>query len=212
MKVMNTHHTPKANPETNTVLSAALRERYCIVRTGATVEEYREFEHSSQTRHEYHNGDIIAMPGNTSFHEHLIFTIMVALGKYLAAPEHWVFGSNLKVMIPNYNRFVYPDITVVHGECVFYDAEHRELLNPTLILEVLSPSTADYDLTQKFEYYRSLASLEEIAFFAQDRPHVEHFRRNTSSGKWEVVEVQNATVELRSVQATVSFADVYTMF
>jgi len=183
----------------------------CVVASGSSMEEYLAFEQQQQDKHEFHNGDIIKMPGASPLHEALIALLIATLVRQVQ--KHCtVYSSNLKVAIPLYKRVLYPDISVVCGNAIFEQLHGFQLTNPTLIIEVLSPSTAGYDLTDKFEYYRSLASLEELAFFAQDRPHVEHFRRNPSSGKWEVMEVQNATVELRSVQATVSFADVYTMF
>ncbi len=179
-----------------------------IVRTGATVEEYLAFENASEERHEFHNGDIIAMPGNTGYHEHLMFKIMFAIGKHIAAPEYWIFGSNLKTMIPTYNRYVYPDVTIVRGEAQYNDAGKRELLNPTVILEILSPSTAEFDLTDKFEYYRSIPSLEEVAFFDQQRPSVRLFRRN-AHGRWEIIEIENGVIEFASVQANISLAEIY---
>jgi Uma2 family endonuclease len=114
----------------------------------------------------------------------------------------------LKTMIPTYNLFVYPDITIVRGKPEFSDAKHTQLLNPTVIIEILSPSTAHRDLTDKFEYYRSIASLEEVAFFAQDRINAELFRKN-AQGRWEIVEIENGIVEFASMQATVSLAEIY---
>ncbi len=179
-----------------------------LVRSGATATEYLAFENASEERHEFHNGDIIAMPGNTSYHERLVFKILRSLGNQLTDNEYMIFPSNLKTMIPTYNRFVYPDITIVRGEGAFQDHEQRELLNPTAIIEILSPSTAHRDLTDKFTYYQSIASLEEVAFFAQDRAYVEIFRKNTD-GRWEMVEIKNGIVEFASVQANINLVEVY---
>lgn len=185
-----------------------LTKERTVLRTGASAAEYLAFENASEERHEFHNGDILTMLGNTGYHEHLMFKIMFALGKQLSDPEYWVFGSNLKTMIPTYNRFVYPDVTIVRGEVQYKDDNKRELLNPTVIIEILSPSTAEYDLTDKFEYYRSIASLEEIAFFAQDNPKAELFRKN-AAGRWEVVEIENGVVYFDSAQASISLAEIY---
>jgi Uma2 family endonuclease len=185
-----------------------LTEEHRVVRSGVGVEEYLAFENASEERHEFHNGDIIAMPGNTGYHEHLMFKIMLALGKHIAAPEYWIFGSNLKTMIPTYNRYVYPDVTIVRGEAAYNDAGKRELLNPTVVIEVLSPSTADFDLTRKFEYYRSIPSLEEIAYFEPERAFAQLFRKN-AQGRWEIVEIENGIVEFASVQARISLTEIY---
>lgn len=179
-----------------------------IVRSGATVEEYLAFENASEERHEFHNGDIIAMPGNTSYHERLIFKILRSLGNQLDDDAYMIFPSNLKVMIPTYNRYVYPDVTIVRGEAEYKDAGKRELLNPTVVIEILSPSTAEFDLTQKFEYYRSIPLLEEIVYFESEQAFAQLFRKNTS-GRWEIIEIENGVVELASVQAGISLTDVY---
>ncbi len=192
----------------NTSIDVLLEEERRIVRTGATVEEYLAFENASEDRHEFHNGDIIAMPGNTSYHERLIFKILRNLGNQLDDDAYMIFPSNLKVMIPSYNRYVYPDITIVRGEGEFQDHEQRELLNPAVIIEILSPSTAQHDLTDKFEYYRSIPSLEEVTFFAQDRIDA-ILHRKTNQGQWELVEIENGRVELASVQAHISLAEIY---
>jgi Uma2 family endonuclease len=190
------------------ILTEMLTEERRVVRSGATVEEYLAFENVSEERHEFHNGDIIIMPGNTSSHERLVYKILRALGNQLPDEEYAVFPSNLKIMIPAYSCFVYPDITIVRGADEYSDTEQRELLNPTAIIEILSPSTAEYDRSQKFEYYRSIASLEEVAFFAQDRINAELFRKN-AQGRWEIVEIENGIVEFASVQASISLAEIY---
>ena len=96
----------------------------------------------------------------------------------------------------------------MRGAPEFTDDRRTQLRNPTVIIEVLSDSTAEYDLSEKFEYYRSLPSLEEIAFFAQDRPAAQLFRKNTR-GRWELIEVENGALEFASVQANVRLSDVY---
>ena len=184
-----------------------LAEERRVVRSGATVAEYLAFENASEERHEFHNGDIIAMPGNTGHHEEINAEIIAVLLTQVRGRAK-VFSSNLKTMIPTYNRYVYPDITIVRGEPEFADPTRTELLNPTVIIEVLSPNTAEHDLTDKFEYYRSIPSLEEVAFFAQDRIHAELFRKN-AQGRWELVEIENGIVEFASVQAAVSLTEIY---
>ncbi len=184
-----------------------LTEERRVVRSGVGVEEYLAFENASEERHEFHNGDIVAMPGNTGYHEELSIEIAASLLMQVRGRAK-VFGSNLKVMIPTYNRYVYPDLSIVRGMPEYSDEGKRELLNPTVIIEILSPSTADFDVTDKFTYYQSIPSLEEVAFFAQDRAHAELFRKN-ADGRWEMVESKNGMVEFASVQANISLAEIY---
>ncbi|MFY7999770.1 MAG: Uma2 family endonuclease [Candidatus Kapaibacteriota bacterium] len=184
-----------------------LTEERRVVRSDATVEEYLAFENASEERHEFHNGDIIAMPGNTGYHEELNAELITLLLTQVRGRAK-VFTSNLKVIVPTYNRYLYPDICIVRGLPDYRDEGHRELLNPTVIIEILSPSTAEFDLTDKFEYYRSIASLEEVAFFAQDRAHAELFRKN-ADGRWEIIDLENGIVEFASIQARISLAEIY---
>ena len=183
-----------------------------IIRSGASVADYLALEEVDNEKYEFHNGEVVSMPGGTYQHSLIGSRIIGLFYKYLAlstpSDEIVVLSSDMRVNIPTYNRFVYPDVSIVRGEPTFADAKRTQLLNPTVIIEVLSESTADYDRSEKFEYYRSLASLEEIAFFAQDRPHAELFRKNTN-GRWELIEIENGVVEFASVQATVSLAEIY---
>ncbi|TAE29277.1 MAG: Uma2 family endonuclease [Candidatus Kapaibacterium sp.] len=190
------------------ILTEERRHENRIVRSGVSVEEYMEFENTTEERHEFHNGDIITMPGASPFHENLIVRLFLALGKHLAEPDYTMYSSGLKVAVPTYKRVLYPDISIVRGEPNFINEKGYQLINPTVIIEILSPSTAAYDLSDKFEYYRSLASLEEIAFFEQQSPSVRLFRLN-AHGRWEIIEIENGVVEFTSVQATISLAEIY---
>lgn len=188
-----------------------LTEERTVVRSGATVEEYMEFENTTEVRHEFHNGDITIMSGASPFHENLIVRLLVAFSKHLPEPDYIMYSSSLKVAVPTYNRVLYPDISIVRGEPAFIQHHGYQLTNPTVIIEILSPSTAGYDLSDKFDYYRSIPSLEEIAFFEQQTPSVRLFRLN-AQGRWELVEPENGLIEFASVQATVSLAEIYPLF
>jgi Uma2 family endonuclease len=185
-----------------------LTEERRVVRSGVGVEEYMEFEDTTEERHEFHNGDIIIMPGASPFHENLIVRLFLALGKSLVEPDYTMYSSGLKVAVPTYNRVLYPDISIVRGEPEFIQNKGYQLTNPTVIIEILSPSTAAYDLSDKFEYYRSIPSLEEIVFFEQKTPSARLFRLN-AQGRWEIVEIENGIIELASVQAKIGLVEIY---
>jgi Uma2 family endonuclease len=185
-----------------------LTEERRVVRSGATVEEYMEFENTTEERHEFHNGEIIAMPGASPFHENLIIEIALVLRSQLQKPDYTMYSSGLKVAVPTYNRVLYPDISIVRGEPEFIQNKGYQLTNPTVIIEILSPSTAAYDLSDKFEYYRSIPSLEEIVFFEQRSPSVRLFRLNAQA-RWEIVDIENGIVEFASVQAKISLTEIY---
>ncbi|MFY7999771.1 MAG: Uma2 family endonuclease [Candidatus Kapaibacteriota bacterium] len=185
-----------------------LTEERRVVRSGVGVEEYMEFEAMAEERHEFHNGEIIAMPGASPFHENLIIEIALVLRSQLQKPDYTMYSSGLKVAVPTYNRVLYPDISIVRGEPEFIQNKGYQLTNPTVIIEILSPSTAAYDLSDKFEYYRSIPSLEEIVFFEQKSPSVRLFRLN-AQGRWEIVDIENGIVEFASVQAKISLTEIY---
>jgi Uma2 family endonuclease len=196
----------------NNSMNAILADERRTIHMGASVEEYLALEEEHNAKYEFHNGEVVSMPGGTYEHSSLTARIIGLLYKHLAlsvqTEEIIVLSSDMRVNIPTYNRYVYPDITIVRGEPAFADAKRTQLLNPTVIIEVLSDSTADYDRSDKFEYYRSIASLEEVVFFAQDRAHAELFRKNVH-GRWEIVEIEHGIVELASVQANISLAEIY---
>jgi Uma2 family endonuclease len=185
-----------------------LHDAPMLVRSGATVAEYMAFEDTTETRHEFHDGDIITMPGASPFHENLIAELISILRAQLHKPAFTIYGSGLKIAVPTYNRILYPDLSIVRGEPVFESDGGYRLVNPTLVIEVLSPSTAEFDLTEKFEYYRSIASLQEIVYFEAERPFAQLFRKN-AAGRWEVIDIEGGVVELASVQASISLADLY---
>ncbi|MCU0427333.1 MAG: Uma2 family endonuclease [Candidatus Kapabacteria bacterium] len=166
-----------------------LTDEYRVIRTGASVAEYLALEEEHQTKYEYHNGDIVAMPGGTSEHSSCNAALTALLFFQARKQGNRLFTSDMRVNIPTYNRYVYPDLTIVRGAPEFADAKRTQLLNPTVIIEVLSGSTEDYDRSDKFEYYRSIPSLQEVAFFAQDRAHAELFRKN-ANGRWEIIEAE----------------------
>jgi Uma2 family endonuclease len=194
-------------PESN-----ILTEERRVVRSGVDVEEYLALEEEHQEKYEFHNGEVISMPGGTYEHSSVTVRIIGLLYKHLALSKQTeavtVLSSDMRVNIPTYKRFVYPDVSLVRGEAEFADAKRTQLLNPIAIIEVLSGSTAEYDRSQKFEYYRSIPSLEEVALFAQDRAHAELFRKNTH-GRWEIIEIENGVVEFASVQANISLTEIY---
>ena len=148
------------------------------------------------------------MPGASPFHENLIIEIALVLRSQLQKPDYTMYSSGLKVAVPTYNRVLYPDISIVRGEPEFIQNKGYQLTNPTVIIEILSPSTAAYDLSDKFEYYRSIPSLEEIVFFEQKTPSVRLFRLNAQA-RWELVEPENGIIKLASVQADISLAEIY---
>ena len=126
-----------------------------------TPEEYLERERAAEFKSEYYNGEIFAMSGGSRNHVLIAGNCQMALRSALKDKGCLVFQSDLRVHIPSNDLYTYPDVVVVCGEEQYLDNQKDTLVNPVLVVEVLSPSTESYDRGQKFEFYRSIASLQE---------------------------------------------------
>ncbi len=175
-----------------------------------TVEEYLALERESETRHEYLDGEIFAMSGASREHNLIGTNIVGALHPQLKRSGCEQYANDMRVWIPSAGLYTYPDVVVVCDPPHFEDDECETLLNPTLIVEVLSPSTEDYDRGRKFAYYRSIPSLQVFVLVAQDRAHVEVFTRQPDD-RWLLWETDDldGTLELPEIGATLKMADVY---
>ena len=173
-----------------------------------TPEEYLERERAAAFKSEYYNGEVFAMSGGSRDHVLIAGNCQMALRDALRSKDCLVFQSDLRVHIPSSNLYTYPDVVVVCGEEKYLDTQKDTLVNPVLLVEVLSASTESFDRGQKFEFYRSIASLQEYALVAQDRVSVEVFRKN-DEGHWVLYEAEEGTIEMASVGCTLKLDDLY---
>ncbi len=174
-----------------------------------TPEEYLARERLADTKSEYYDGEIFAMAGASLEHVRISTNVVIDLGRQLLGSPCEAFTSDLKVRA-NEMTYAYPDVTVVCGEAQFADAETGVLLNPTLIVEVLSPNTEAWDREGKFERYRERASLRECLLIAQERPHVEYYARQPD-GQWllAVATGLQEVLALASIGCELTLARVY---
>ena len=175
-----------------------------------TPEEYLERERAAEFKSEYYNGEIFAMSGGSRNHVMIAGNCQMALRAALKDKECVVFQSDLRVHIPSTDLYTYPDVVVVCGEEDYLDTQKDTLINPVLLIEVLSSSTESYDRGQKFAFYRSIDSLQEYALVAQDRVSVEVFRKN-DEGHWVLYEAdaEQGTIEMASVGCVLKLDDLY---
>jgi Uma2 family endonuclease len=148
-----------------------------------TVADYLNFERGSDRRHEYWQGQILAMAGSSPAHNLIAGQWVTQLNNALQDRPCRVFNDNLRVAIPKRDGYFYPDVTVVCGEPQFDDDQRDQLTNPQVIVEVLSPSTEMFDRNVKLRLYQSLPSVEAILYVSQDRPRVEIWLRG-ADGTW----------------------------
>jgi len=144
--------------------------------------DYFRHEESAEYRSEYRDGEIVAMAGATVNHNQIVGNLYTALRGRLERTCR-VFATDLRLFVPRHRFYTYPDVMVICGRLQFAPGRMDTVTNPILIVEVLSPSTEAYDRGRKFEFYRSLDSLQEYVLVDQDRFLVEHFRRQ-EDGTW----------------------------
>ncbi len=175
-----------------------------------TEQEYLDFERAAETKHEYYRGEILAMAGAQRNHNRIVGNTYASFHAQTRETSCEVFMNDMRVRISPSGRYVYPDVVVVCGEQQMLDDELDTLLNPTLVIEVLSETTEKYDRGEKAEDYRRLDSLQELVLIAQDKPHIERFTRKAGN-VWEFVETDglDATIDLPSIGCTLALADVY---
>lgn len=175
-----------------------------------TPAEYLALERRTERRSEYLDGEVFAMGGASRRHNLICLSIGATLWNQLLDRPCEVYTSDMRVRVAATGLCTYPDVVVACGEPSFEDSELDTLLNPTLIVEVLSESTADYDRGAKFEHYRAIPSLREVLFVAQNDPHLLHYRRQADD-TWLLSEARDpeAVLSLPSIGADLALADVY---
>jgi Uma2 family endonuclease len=179
------------------------------VKTYITPQQYLEMERQAETKSEYFAGEIFAMSGGSPAHSLIAVNVSTELALQLRDRPCRTYNSDLKVRVTE-DLYAYPDVTVVCGEDQYEDEESDVLLNPTLIVEVLSPSTETWVRGGKSEQYRRRESLQEYVLIAQDRPHVEHYARQ-ANGRWLLTERDDleATITLPSIGCELALSEVY---
>ena len=177
--------------------------------TYLTPEEYLAFERKATTKHEYLNGQIVAMSGASFAHNFITANIAIHLGIQLMDGECRVVTNDMRVKAIQTESYFYPDVVVVCGEPRAEDDTFDTLLNPTLIVEILSPSTETYDRREEFEHYQQIASLKDYILISQDEVHVEHYCRQGSGWlRTEFRELEDV-LSLLSIGCDLRLQDVY---
>ncbi|HLO48862.1 MAG TPA: Uma2 family endonuclease [Kamptonema sp.] len=175
-----------------------------------TPDEYRQLEETAEFRSEYHEGEIVPISGGTINHNRITRNLTRVLGNLFKRKPYEVFINDLRLWIPRYQRGFYPDVIVIEGPPIFTEGRQDEILNPLLIVEVLSKSTKDFDRGDKFRFYRSIPELREYVLVDQYEFLVEQYLK-TESGQWlfQDYEGEAATVSFSSAQVQMSMSDIY---
>lgn len=171
---------------------------------------YLALERQAHIRSEYHDGQLVAMAGASRDHNRIVTNITSALAGQLGERNCNNYASDLKVRAQDGKRYLYPDIVVTCGPEQFEDDAQDVLLNPLVIIEVLSPSTEAYDRGAKFLYYQTIESLQEYALVAQEARRLEIYRRQ-ASGAWlyQLYAETAAVVPIAAIDCAISMTAVY---
>ena len=173
-------------------------------------EEYLIIERQAEHKSEYVDGEMYAMAGGSERHNLIVANLIIAIGVQLRKRPCRVYPSDLKVRVPSAKRFFYPDVSVVCGETKFADDEQDVILNPMLIVEVLSDSTAAYDRGKKFLSYQQIDSLQEYLLVSQDEAIVEHYvRQGNDTWLYTKAVGLEATINLPAIECEVALSDIY---
>lgn len=175
-----------------------------------TPEQYLEFERASTEKHEYYKGEVFAMAGGSPWHSLIATNFARQLGNTLEKRPCRVMSSDLRILVSPDGFYTYPDISVVCGEMKFSDKQKDTLVNPSLLIEVLSPSTEAHDRGFKSMQYRKVESLTEYILVSQTEPRLERYRRQPD-GDWQLHDIvgMDETCELTSVGCTIPLSGIY---
>lgn len=173
-----------------------------------TYPEYLAFERSANVRHEFFDGEIYAMAGGTREHAAICVNISSALQVQLRGRGCQTHSSDLRVRVLETGLATYPDVTVVCKPVELDPLDRTTVTNPTLVVEVLSPSSADYDRGEKLRHYQRITSLREVVLVAHDERLIEIWRREVD-GAWSRRELRSGSIALAAVDCTLSIDDVY---
>jgi Uma2 family endonuclease len=174
-----------------------------------TYGDYLELERATDTRHEFYDGQAWAMAGGTPTHSAVKSNITRALGNALEKSPCREYDSDLKVLVEATGLATYPDATVICGPRQRSARDANAIINPILLVEVLSPSTRDWDTGGKFAHYRRIPTLREALFVSpEDRTVMHHWRND--DGTWQMRDVTQPTpIVLRSIEATLTFEQIF---
>ena len=181
-----------------------------LPKTYVTPEQYLEIDRPAERKSEYYDGEMFAMAGASVAHNTIVWNVITGLGSQLVDGPCQGYPSDFRVRIGPGDRSAYPDVTVVCDKPEFADERRDVLLNPTVIMEVLSPSTASFDRGFKFDAYTAIPSLREYVLIASDCASIEVFSRQTD-GRWLLTKAlsPDGSIELESIGCVLALAHIY---
>ena len=175
-----------------------------------TPEEYLALEEQAEFKSEYRDGEIVPMTGGTTNHNQIAGNFYANLKFSLKGQNYRVYMADVRLWIPRYRQHTYPDVMVIQGQPIYTGTSTTTVMNPSVIAEVLSKSTQNYDQGNKFLYYRSIPEFKEYILIDQYQFHVMHYVK-TAAGKWifDEIEGKSATLSLETIDFKITLSDLY---
>ena len=175
-----------------------------------TPEEYLEWESTALQKHEYYRGELFAMAGASVRHNVIAKNLMIGIGMRLQGKQCQPYGSDLRIHIPENTLFTYPDISIICRDVIEEETSDDYTIEPTVIIEILSPSTKGYDRGEKFRLYRDIPTLEAYILIDSESIAIEAFRINASC-HWELEDYKslNEVLAIPVVDLAIPLHDIY---
>lgn len=172
--------------------------------------DYLTTERAASEKHEYYKGEVFAMSGASIPHNLVFSNVFGMLSAKLKGTNCKPFGSDLRIHIPKNSLYTYPDISIVCGKIETLDNAFDTITNPSVIIEILSASTRDYDKGGKFTLYRDIITLKEYLLIDSERVSIEKFIRN-NDGSWQLTEFKDPSQRcmIETIEMLISLSDVY---
>ena len=174
-----------------------------------TPEEYLQLEEQAEYKSEYRNGEIIPMTGGTTNHNEISLNLATNLRFSLKKQNYRVYMADVRLWIPRYRLYTYPDVMLIKGEPIYADKGTTTVTNPVTIAEVLSPSTQNYDQGDKFTYYRSIPELREYILVSQQQRHVMQYTKTEAGWLLSEYETEDAAIAFNSADLNLELSEIY---
>ena len=175
-----------------------------------TAKEYLQLEEQAEYKSEYRDGKIIPMTGGTTNHNEISLNLATNLRFGLKKQDYRVYMADVRLWIPRYRIYTYPDVMLIEGEPIYADKGTTTVTNPIMIAEVLFPSTQNYDQGDKFTYYRSIPEMREYILISQQQYHLMQYTKTEAGWLLSEYETEDTVIKLGSANLELQLAELYT--
>jgi len=172
-------------------------------------EEYLELEENAPFRSEYHDGEIIPMTGGTADHNQIAINLVTLLRSTLKGKDYRVYMNDMRLWMPDHREYTYPDVMLIDGKPEFAGENKTTIINPSLIIEVLSNSTKNYDKGEKFDYYRSIPKFKEYILINQYQPQIFQYKKTIEGWLLTEYESLSSVLTIYAINLQIPLSEIY---